>query len=261
MLPSSPASAKNPLGAFLRSRRERLDPATLGLSTLRRRRTPGLRREEVAEAAGISVEWYVKLEQGRAVEPPTGTIDALARALKLDEADHAHLRRLAGQTPVAPFRPEQVPPIVRRMVERLPFPAYLTGRRWDMLACNEASIELFGNFGAGADECPNILLFALTSPAAKTLFGTGWSIEAKRITALFRSTYDLFANDPAFVELVSRVRHGCASFDRWWADHDIRAPSSGIKTLHTRSGVFRYEYTSFQANDDPALKLALYMPA
>jgi transcriptional regulator with XRE-family HTH domain len=260
MVPPSFRPADNPLGTFLRSRRERLDPTALGLPTLRRRRTPGLRREEVAEAAGISVEWYVKLEQGRAVAPPNRTIDALAWALKLDEGDHAHLRRLAGPAPVAPFQREQVPATVRRMIGRMPFPAYLTGRRWDVLACNAAAAELFGDFGAIAGEHPNILLFALTHPAAKTLFGAGWSIEAKRITALFRSTFDLFAHDPAFVELVSRARRGCASFDGWWADHDIRTPSSGIKTLHTRSGVCRYEYTSFQANDDPALKLAIYMP-
>jgi transcriptional regulator with XRE-family HTH domain len=263
MVPAYLASgtADSSLGAFLRSRRERLDPAALGLSTLRRRRTPGLRREEVADAAGISVEWYVKLEQGRAIAPPARTIDALARALKLDATDHAHLRRLAGNAPGIRFEREHVPPSLRRMVERMPFPAYLTGRRWDVLAWNAAAADLLGDFGAMPVEDRNILLFALTDPAAKALFGSGWSKEAKRMVALFRSTFDLFAHDPAFTALVARVRRGCAGFEGWWADHDIRTPSSGTKTLHTAGGSCRYDYTSFQANDDPALKLAIYMPA
>lgn len=246
------------LGDFIRSRRERLDPDALGLATLRRRRTPGLRREEVAEAAGISVEWYVKLEQGRAVTPPAPTINALADALRLDPAERSHLRGLAGMAAAEPFVRERVPPQLRRLVQALRMPAYISGQRWDLLAWNTAAVDLFGDFGEIPVGNRNILLYALTDPRAKALFGAGWTVEARRMVALFRASYDLWSGDPAFTELVVRVRDGCTPFASWWRTHDIRAPVSGTKTLHTGIGVRRFEYATFQANDDPKLRLALY---
>ena len=100
----------------------------------------------------------------------------------------------------------------------------------------------------------------LTEPSAKALFGDGWAAEARRITALFRATFDLFADDPAFTDLVAQVRAGCAPFPDWWSDHDVRAPVSGTKTLHGSAGPCRFRYASFQCNDNPALKLAVYTP-
>lgn len=257
LVPASPMT-NVALGAFLRSRRERLSPEALGLAASGRRRTPGLRRDEVAELAGISVEWLTKLEQGRAVAPPLATADALARALLLSEVDRAHLRRLAGGR-TAPFARERVPSGLRALLAGMAEPAYVTGRRWDLLAWNAAAARLF-DFGALPPERRNILHFVLTDSAAKTLFGTGWATEARRLTALFRATFDLFADDPAFVDLVAQVTAGCDPFKDWWSDHDVRAPVSGTKTLHRPDGPHRYRYASFQCNDDPALKLAMYTP-
>ncbi|MEN3348316.1 MAG: hypothetical protein V7632_1951 [Bradyrhizobium sp.] len=115
------------LGDFLRSRRQKLTPKLVGIAIGRRRRTPGLRREEVAELAGIGVDWYIRLEQGRSVSPSTTTIDALARALRLSKAEHAHLRALAHDADRRPFVSETVPPAIRRAVESLNQPAYVTG--------------------------------------------------------------------------------------------------------------------------------------
>lgn len=246
------------LGGFLRARRERLSPETLGLSTLRRRRTPGLRREEVADVAGISVEWLVKLEQGRAVSPPPATLEALACALRLDPIDRAHLRRLAGAVRGERFERERVPASLRALVAGLTQPAYVTGRRWDVLAWNDAAAALFGDFGALPRARRNILLHVLTDPGAKTLFGPGWATEARRMVALFRATFDVYADDPAFLDLEAQVRAGCPAFPEWWRDHDVRAPVSGSKTLHGSAGPRRFSYATFQSNDDPALKLAVY---
>jgi transcriptional regulator with XRE-family HTH domain len=116
------------LGDFLRSRREKLTPKAVGLPSGRRRRTPGLRREEVAELAGIGVDWYMRLEQGRSVSPSASTIDALARALRLSKAEHRHLKELTETTDRRALVRETVPPAVRRTVERLNLPAYITGR-------------------------------------------------------------------------------------------------------------------------------------
>ena len=248
------------LGNFLRSRRERLSPESLGFTTIRRRRTPGLRREEVADAAGISVEWYVKLEQGHAVAPPGRTVGALARALHLDDTDRDHLYRLAGKGIKTSFVREKVPAVLRRLVDRLPYPAYLIGRRWDVLAWNRATSDLLIDFSAMPVDDHNILLFMFINPAARALFGNGWATEAKRVLAVFRSTFDMFSHEPAFIALVAHLRRECRPFDGWWADHDIRAPSSGLKTLYTSKGARRFQYATFQANDEPALKLAIYLP-
>lgn len=236
-------------------------PEALGLSIGRPRRTPGLRREEVAERAGISTDWYVRLEQGRAVSPSNTTIDALARALKLDAQEHAHLRTLSGHAPAQGFVREAVPPVIRKIVAGLPHPAYITGQRWDLLAWNDAAVDLFCDFGALPKAERNILLFVFTRPDARALFGERWSYAARAMLAQFRATYDLWAGDPAFAELVARLRASSPAFDAWWLDHDIRAPGSGRKTLHhpTR-GPLQFDHASFQANDNPALKLVIYTP-
>lgn len=249
------------LGDFLRSRRERLRPEQLGLSSTRRRRTAGLRREEVANLAGISPEWYVKLEQGRAVTPSHATTDALARALLLNETEHAHLRVLArgGKRPA--HEREEVPGPIARLVESLSHPAYVTGRRWDVLAWNKAAAELLMDFGQSEAQDRNILLYILTDPRARALFGDRWGEEARRTVALFRSTHDLWADDPAFVELVSRLRRLCPEFEGWWTTHAVGTAISGRKTLHHPiHGPLCFEYTTFQANDDGALKLTVYLP-
>ncbi|MDP1752246.1 MAG: helix-turn-helix domain-containing protein, partial [Reyranella sp.] len=130
---------RSALGDFLRSRRERLGPKAVGLASGRRRRTPGLRREEVAELAGIGVDWYIRLEQGRSVNPSVTTVDALARALRLSKVEHAHLRALTRSGDRRAFARETVPEAIRRLVESLKQPAYVTGRRWDILVWNKAA--------------------------------------------------------------------------------------------------------------------------
>jgi transcriptional regulator with XRE-family HTH domain len=252
-------AGNRPLGDFLRSRRTRLSPDKVGDTTRRRCRTPGLKREEVAQRAGISAEWYVKLEQGRAVSPSAETVEALGRALQLDQVELSHLRSLAVAGGRQPFRREDAPGALRRIVASLLEPAYLTGQRWDVLAWNDAATTLFGDFGLLALEDRNILYWMFTDPASRTLFGETWKEEARRMLSLFRTAHDLWPGDAAFVGLVDRIRAGCPEFDAWWSEHGVAAPVSGAKHLrHPTLGVVRYEYASFQANDDPALKLALY---
>src|SRR5437764_8570521 len=127
MAASGTNSRQGELGDFLRSRRQKLMPKAVGLPVGRRRRTPGLRREEVAELAGIGVDWYIRLEQGRSVSPSAATIDALARALRLSKVEHAHLRALASGANRRAFALETVPAALRTLVEPLNQPAYMTG--------------------------------------------------------------------------------------------------------------------------------------
>jgi transcriptional regulator with XRE-family HTH domain len=248
------------LGDFLRARRDRLTPESVGLPRRAQRRTPGLRREEVAELAGIGVDWYIRLEQGRPVTPSVGTVDALARALRLTELEHQHLRALAGSSRHRAFQPEAAPPSLVLLLKSLTLPAYVTGRRRDLVAWNDAADDIFG-FHALAPADRNILVAVLTNPRSRALFGMGWEDEAQRMVAQFRATHDLWADDPAFVSLLARLRDGCPEFDAWWERHDVGRPASGRKTLHhPTKGVIAFDHASFQANDDPGLKLVIYTP-
>jgi transcriptional regulator with XRE-family HTH domain len=251
---------RSELGDFLRSRRQGLRPEAVGLPATRRRRTPGLRREEVAELAGIGIDWYVRLEQGRSVNPSLTTIDALARALRLGKTEHNHLRALARHGDHRAFAKETVPDAIRLLVESLPQPAYITGRRWDVLAWNKAAEEIFA-FGRMAEEDRNTLISMLTKPASRRLFGATWADEAKRMVAMFRKTHDLWAGDPAFVDLLDRLRRDSPEFSGWWKSHDIRDVAAGEKRIvHPKKGVLRFQHASFQCNDEPGLKLVIYTP-
>lgn len=252
---------RTPLGDFLRAHRQRLQPQALGLGARRRRRTSGLRREEVAERAGIGVDWYIRLEQGRAVSPSETTVNALARALQLNKVEHAHLTALARTGGRSAFTAEVVPKTIKHLVEGLNQPAYVTGRRWDVLAWNEAANEIFG-FDHVAEADRNILVAMLTRAEVRRLFGSTWQEEARRMVAQFRATHDLWAGDSAFVALIERLRKDCPEFSAWWRTHDVRSTSAGQKVLHhPKKGRLRFQYASFQSNDDPALKLVIYTPA
>ncbi len=248
------------LGEFLRSRRFKLQPEEVGLLAKRTRRTPGLLREEVARLAGISIEWYVRLEQGRTVSPSSVTIEALGVALRLSDVERRHLRSLAHGGKREAFVREVVPDVLNRVVQGLDQPAYVTGQRWDVLAWNRRAAELLTDFALLAIEDRNILLFMFTDSKARRLFGDGWAGEAQRMVSLFRATYDLWPGDQAFQALVERVRSRCPEFATWWASHEVASPGSGAKTVHRAGGsAARFEYATFQSNDDPSLKLALYV--
>ena len=198
---------------------------------------------------------------GSVVHPLPAHRDQVAhdRALRLDTVELAHLRSLAAAAGRQPFQREHVPDTLHRIVRSLPEPAYLTGRRWDILAWNAAAAALFGDFGRLVPADRNNLHWMLTDPAARRLFGRTWAEEARRMVSLFRAAHDLWPGDSAFVALVDQVHARCPEFEAWWSEHGVGAPVSGTKHLHHPAlGVVRYEYASFQANDDPALKLALY---
>jgi transcriptional regulator with XRE-family HTH domain len=252
--------SRSELGDFLRSRREKLRPREVGLAEGRRRRTAGLRREEVAELAGIGVDWYIRLEQGRSVNPSATTIDALARALRLSKVEHLHLKALTRSGERRAFQAESVPGHLQRMIAAMKQPAYITGRRWDLLAWNRAANDVLA-FDQLPDQDRNILVSVLTRPAARKLFGAGWADEAKRIVAQFRATHDLWADDPAFRDLLQRLRKDCPEFSLWWKSHDVRGTAAGLKRLHhPKKGVLSFEHASFQWNDDPSLRLVIYTP-
>jgi hypothetical protein len=220
-----------------------------------------LRREEVAELACIGVDWYLRLEQGRTVSQSDTTLQALARALRLGKVEAAHLRALTRSGDRQPFTRESVPGSIASLIATLGLPAYVTGMRWDLLTWNATASDLLG-FDRLAEAVCNVLVFMFIEPDSRRLFGATWTSEARRTIALFRATHDLSADDPAFVKVVERLRAHSTEFAQWWNAHDVPGGASGQKVLtHPERGAQRYDYTTFQANDDPALKLAIYTPA
>ena len=250
------------LGAFLRSRRENLNPAAVGLPSGMRRRTPGLRREEVAMLADIGTAWYTWLEQGRDVQASPGVLASLAGALRLSEAERRHLFALAGRpAPDAAAPGNHIEPSLLRMLDNLrDQPTYITGRRWDILAWNRPAAALFGDYASLPPEERNLLRMVFANPAHRALLAE-WDSLARAALAMFRADYGRHAGDPAFEQLVESLLRDSEDFRVWWPRREVLEPLSGIKLLnHPRLGRMRFEYSSFALLDGSERRLTLYTP-
>ncbi|WP_424630342.1 helix-turn-helix transcriptional regulator [Bradyrhizobium sp. SYSU BS000235] len=246
------------IGELLRQRRERLNPADCGLSVTARRRTPGLRREEVAELAGISVDWYVRLEQGRDSLPSRATVDALAKALRLTPADKIHLNSLAFGPARRKFTKETVPAHLIEMVNGMNVPAYVIGARFDVLCWNRHAVKLFRDYAKLPAKQRNSLYQMFTAPEMRERY-PHWEQEARGMLESFRVNYDFWSDAPEFVELVEELKSLSPEFRRWWKEHGIRIRSSGEKVMrHPTFGTIKTTYATFQTNDDPRLTLVIY---
>ena len=249
------------LADLLRSRRERLQPADVGLPAGARRRTRGLRREEVAGLASISTTYYTFLEQGRDVRPSRQVLDALARALRMDGAERLHLHQLAHGDPAAPLpaAAEELSPDVVALVGRLdPHPAYVTGRRWDVLTANRAARALWTDWPSMAPGDRNMLWWTFTDPAARSVFAE-WEAEASVLLARFRASAARHADDPGFAALIDRVRPLSAEVRAWWPRHDVAPLASGTKRIrHPALGVIELRHVVLQLADDPEMKLVSF---
>ena len=197
----------------------------------------------------------------RTVVPSSATIEALGKALRLNKLEYAHLQALASKHQRPVFVRETVSEDLRRMLTHLKYPAYIIGLRWDLLAWNQAAEKLFGTIAKVREQDRNLLLLMLTAPEIKTLFGDAWEAEGKRMLARFRTTYDLWAGDPVFVELRERLCERCSQFESWWNTHELGSITGVQKLLnHPINGLLSFSTASFQANDDPSLKLVVYTP-
>lgn len=250
-------------GAFLRSRRERLTPAAVGLPNGFRRRTPGLRREEVALLADVGATWYTWLEQGRDVRASTEALQALAEALRLDEAERRHLFLLSGRPEPAcrSSGPECVSESLQRMLASLTHqPAYVTGRRWDILAWNAAAAAVFGDYGRLEGDERNIMHMVFADPAHRRLL-VDWDSLAPAVLAMFRADCAHHAGDPDFDRLIARLKAESAEFRTWWPKREVVRPPAGRKRInHPTAGLMEFEYMSFSLNDATEMRLIVYAP-
>ncbi|WP_306210123.1 helix-turn-helix transcriptional regulator [Actinoplanes sp. RD1] len=243
------------LGTFLRSRRERIAPADAGLPVTGRRRTPGLRREELALLAGISATWLTYLEQGRDVRPSGQVLDALARALRLTGAEHEHLHRLAGGSAAPGELAEQAAPEVAGVPALLgDNPAYVTGICYDVLAINDAATELFGGVAPGG----NVVRWMFTEPAARDIL-LDWEQEARGILARLRAIAGRHPGHPRVSRLVAELTAASPEVREWWPLYDIQFSHAGRKRFrHPRLGDITVPHAAFHVAGHPEQTLVVY---
>jgi transcriptional regulator with XRE-family HTH domain len=250
------------LGAFLRSRRARVRPDEIGLAAPGRRRVPGLRREELAQLAGVSADYYVRLEQGRAGHPSDGVLDAFARALRLDEAERAHLYDLARPTRRRrrPARPERLRPELQLLLDALErVPAFVVGRRMDVLAWNRLAAALVVDFGSLPPEQRNTAKLVFLDEDMRSQY-PDWPEAARETVAHLRLLAGRHPDDPALAELIGELSMKSEQFRRWWARHDVREKTHGRKQiLHPLVGPLTLFHESFALRGDPDQVLVTYV--
>ncbi|MEV5494799.1 helix-turn-helix transcriptional regulator [Nonomuraea fuscirosea] len=248
------------LSAFLRSRRERITPEMVDLAPGPRRRTPGLRREEVAQLAGVGVTWYTWLEQGRPINASSQVLDAIARTLRLDSAERHHLYRLAGQ-PAEPFPADsaQVTPEMRVILDRLGgLPACVTNSRCDALAWNDVYAELFPEIVNAPEGERNSLWQACLNPSP-TMTLLDRDQDLGRAVAVFRSAYSRHADDPCWQDFLRRLSSESAEFARLWARQEVAEPGPRVKAFkHAKHGILHFSTTNLTAA--PEIRLVVYTP-
>ena len=251
------------LGEFLRSRRARVDPVALGFPA-ERRRASGLRREELASVAGVTVSWIAKLEQGQARSVSAEVLSALARALDLQEAERAHLFALAGfrtSTEAKAGAPEVTPALRALLGAVEPNPAYLLDRRWDIVAWNDAEADLFPGLLAPRDGPPNLLELVFLDEDLGRLM-SDHDEELVRLVSQFRLHASDWPGDPGIEAVVERLRAASPRFAELWAAKDV-APFVTTRRLfdHPKAGRRVLDHHRLAVLDQPGMQLVVYTPA
>jgi transcriptional regulator with XRE-family HTH domain len=256
--------AANELSQFLTSRRARVTPEQAGLPTYGRRRVPGLRREEVASLAGVSVEYYKRLERGNATGASDSVLDALADALELDDAERAHLFDLArAASPIAPRRrsrtaQRRVRPTVQQILDSIGSPATVSNMRCDYLAANPLGRALYAPLFESREQPPNSARFTFLDPAAQEFF-VDWEKAATDLVAALRSMAGRNPFDRALSDLVGELSTRSDAFRTWWAAHNVRYHQTGTKRLHHPVvGELELSYEVMELAADTGLRLAIF---
>ncbi|MFI7020814.1 helix-turn-helix transcriptional regulator [Streptomyces sp. NPDC050164] len=251
---------------FLRTRRARITPEQAGLAPHGgARRVPGLRREEVAQLAGVSVDYYIRLERGRTQGVSETVLEAVARALHLDDTERAHLFDLAQPTATRarrrrPLAPQRVHPVLYRTLDSLNVPAVVQGRRTDVLAANRLAHALYTDFEARPRRERNFARFVFLDEAARTLYAD-WERVAGDCLAMLRLYAGRHPDDPQLTELIGELSLHSDAFRRMWADHDVIAHTSGTKRLHhPLVGDLTLDYVVLAVEGDPEQTLTIYTP-
>ena len=252
---------RDELADFLRTRRARLTPAQVGLPSGLRRRTPGLRREEVALLADVGITWYTFLEQGRPIKVSAGTLARLARALRLPPLEVEHLFALADRPLANVATDEQVPAMVTTLLDAMgPMPAHIVNRRFDIVGWNRAASLVWLDPATLPETERNYLwLFFGTADIPRWL--AEWEIHARHLLAQFRFNYGNNQDDPRFEAIIQRCRKASPDFRSWWVQHEVvHRQARQVHLDHPRAGPLCFEAGMFHPSASPALTVIVSIP-
>ncbi|MER5185046.1 helix-turn-helix transcriptional regulator [Streptomyces sp. NPDC002896] len=261
--PEQPLDRRAELSEFLRTRRARLKPEDVGLPDFgRHRRVPGLRREELAQLAGVSVAYYTRLEQGNGRNVSAEVLDAIARALRLTDAEYAHLTHLAKpkqHKKKTSARTQQVRGALRQLIDTLDgVPAYVVGRRSEILAWNRMAAALFGDWSELPPQERNWARMVFLSPAYRDLF-VDWDTKAADMVSYLRMDAGCHPDDPRLSALVGELSVKSEDFRRLWATHDVKEKSHGVKRMrHPLVGELTLSFETFRLPDDHEQSVVVY---
>ncbi|MEU3523900.1 helix-turn-helix transcriptional regulator [Streptomyces sp. NPDC038707] len=250
------------VGDFLRSRRARIRPEEVGLPAHGRRRVPGLRREEVAQLAGVSVDYYIRLEQGRGTSVSDAVLDAVARVLRLDETEHTYLRTVArpGRRRAGTAGPSRVRPGIQALLDGMErSPAFVLDQRMDVLAWNALGDAVNG-FSRMAPAGRNMPRHLFLDPGARELYPE-WAAVAAQAVAHLRLSAGRYADDARLCALVGELSLKSDDFRRLWADHEVRECAYGVKRIqHPVAGLLTLPYETLTVPSQPDQTLVVYTP-
>ena len=253
----------NLLGTYLKDRRAKLDPAAFGFAA-GRRRTPGLRREEVAQRANISPTWYTWLEQGRGGAPSSDVLDRIARALMLTDVEREHLFLLGlGRPPDVHYRKDEgVTPRLQRVLDTLePCPAFIRTATWDVVAWNQAATVMLTDYGSLPPEQRNVLRFIFLDPRVRAA-QYDWESVARFVVGAFRVDAARAGAGAEVQPLVDELCRLSPEFKAMWRDNDVRSHGEGVKRIrHPILGPISFEYSAFAVDGRPDLSMVVYNPA
>ncbi|MEN3111632.1 helix-turn-helix transcriptional regulator [Uliginosibacterium paludis] len=259
-------SRRKELGEFIQVLRHRSQPADFGFASGSRRRTAGLRREEMAQLIGISPTWYTWIEQGREVNVSAEVLDRLARSLRLNRSERAYVFEMADRRDPQASQPEDddAAPIYSTLLPEIGVPAYLMGRYWDILDWNAAAADLFSGWldqphDANAPP-PNMLRFVFLRAETRE-FLVDWETRARRITAEFRADCRARLDEPALLRLVSELSAGSTDFARFWKQHDVLERQGGERRFqHPKRGLITCQQTTLRPVEQEHIKLVMLRP-
>ncbi|GLW29131.1 helix-turn-helix transcriptional regulator [Actinoplanes regularis] len=259
-MPAPRATNRPELSAFLRAMRSRVRPEDVDLPETSRRRTPGLRRQEVAQLAAVSIDWYIRLEQGRVGVPGAAVLDAVGRALKLSEAERHHLHLIArGEAPPARHVPAPVSRSLGTLLHSMPTtPAWILDFRFDVLAHNAAAVALFGpGFAVGINTAEPLFL----DPGARD-FQLDWTRIAREHVGNLRANLARHPDDPRLRAVVGELRRQSGDFAGWWDDQTVEKRTNGTKrVLHPAAGMMTLHYDVLAVQDGSDQRLSVVTPA
>lgn len=250
------------LGVFLKNKRSKMSPEMVGLPSGTRRRIAGLRREEVAQLAHISIDWYTWLEQGRNIHVSSQVLEAIAKVLQLNSSEKRYMYFLSEQS--MPLENIETLNSVSSSLQYFldyqnPCPAYVTNLRWDFVAWNDATCKVFGDYNAMTELERNSIWRMFTSDYMKNLLDN-WEEHAKRRLAQFRESYGMYIDDPWWDEMINKLLNASTEFEKWWMQHEVMGTPEGEKILyHPQAGKLMLDHISFRVSDAPDLLVTVHL--